>query len=59
MDLVWRRESTLEASQQQPTALGGAGNTLINIRKIGSTPANEPEGNVQGKESPGLGLMAV
>lgn len=55
-----RREFTLEASQQQqPTALGRAGNTLINIRKTGSTPANKSEVNVQGKEYPELAFIAL
>ena len=36
MDGDYRREFTLEASQQQPEVLGRAGNTLIKTRKIGS-----------------------
>ena len=36
MDGDYRREFTLDASQQQPEVLGRAGNTLIKTRKIGS-----------------------
>lgn len=59
VDLGWRREFTLQASQQQPTAPGRAGNIFLNTRKLGSTPANKPEGNVQGKRNPPLGFMAL
>lgn len=59
MVIMWTWVGEENLKWKQPTALGRAGNILLNTRKIGSTPANKPEGNVQGKENTELGFMAL